>query len=526
MTTVELTDVGKYGIIRDLKDYLLVPEAFSNGKNIRFGKRGIERFLGHSQVFDTLSVVPEYLFNIVSANGSFWVYLSLTKAYVYDGSTHTNITRQTTGVDVNYTVTEGRSWNGTFIGGVPIFNNGADIPQWWSAISPSTKLANLTNWPSTLRAKIIRGFGPYLVALNLNDNGTLKPHTIRWSHKADPGSIPSTWDPSDPTADAGELSLTDIEGGEILEAGMLGQYLIMYKQGATHTLRFSQTNIFEPDLILETAGILAARCFASIRKGTQHFVVTEDDVIIHGGTREALSVFEDKDKEFLFRDIDTTNYANTFVFDNVKKKEAWICYPSNGNEYPNMAAVWNYKEDNVTFRDLPGWVSVDHGPVPDNPDTIWDEATGTWDSQTGQWGTSSRNDLVAVARSTTGASKVDSGYAFGAVTPTAFIERTGLSIDGVDRNKKPIVSLSSRKLCTRIWPKITGSVKVQVRMGSQQLLEGPVTWADPKEFDPLTMKYLDFTVEGLLLAWRIEWTANDSLEINGVDFELVKTAGL
>ncbi len=527
MTTVELTDIGKYGVIQDLPDHLLVPEAFSNARNVRYSKRGVKRIEGHEQVFSTLSVVPEFITNVGSSQGSFWIYTSLTKAYVYDGSNHTNITRQAMAADVNYTPSDGRQWNSTFVGGVPILNSGTDVPQWWQALNPSQKLQDLDDWPSTLRCKVLRGFGGYLVALNLTDNGVLRPHAIRWSHKADPGTIPSSWDPTDPTVDAGELEFTDAEGGEIVWAELLGNYLVVYKQGATHALRFDSTGeIFASDLLLSTSGILAPRCACAYNKGTAHFVVTEDDVITHQGNKAATSIFEDRDKDFLFRDMDQANYVNTHVFDNIKQKECWICYPSNGNTYPNMAAIWDYKNDTVTFRDLPGFVGVDSGIITTGTNIIWDNAIGTWDSQTARWATGSRTEFVAISRSTTGAAKLDSGYSFGGSTPLAFVERTGLAIDGMDRNRKPIVSLTSRKLCTRIWPKIAGSVPVQVRMGSQQRLGGTVTWADPQTFDPLNQKYLDFTVEGLLLAWRIEWTANAALEIQGVDFELVKTAGL
>jgi hypothetical protein len=527
MTTVEMTELGKYGVIQDMPDHILPPEAFTNGRNIRFSKRGVRRMEGHEQVFGTLSIVPEFITNVGTEQGSFWIYTSLTKAYVVEAGVHTNITRQVAMADVDYTATEGRQWNSTFIGGVPILNNGIDIPQWWSDLNPSQNLDDMTDWPSTLRAKVLRGFGGHLVALNITDNGVLQPHKIRWSHKADPGTLPSSWDVSDPTVDAGQIDLTDIEGGEIVDGYLLGQYLIIYKAGATHAMRFSGNNeIFAFDLLLSTSGILAARTATPFKKGTQHFVVTEDDVIIHAGAKEASSVFEDRDKNFLFRDMDATNYVNTHVFDNVKQKECWICYPSNGSEYPDMAAIWDYKNDTVTFRELPGLVSVDSGPVSESVGGTWDAETGAWDSQTAPWAITSRNDLVGISRSTTGAARYDSGYAFGATTPTAFIERTGLSIDGQDKNRRPISSLASRKLLTRLWPKISGAAQVTIRAGSQQLLNGTITWADPQVFDPATMKYLDFTVEGLLLAWRIEWAADVALEIQGVDFEIVKIAGL
>lgn len=528
-TVISLTDLGKYGVIQDMPPHLLPPEAWSNGKNVRFSKRGVRRMEGHIQTLGTLSIVPEFIFNVKGAQGSLWIYTSLTKAYVEDAGTHTNITRHPSASDVNYTVGSGAAWQGTFIGGVPILNNGADVPQYWPTLSSATRLADLANWDSGSRCKVMRGFGPYLVAMNVTDGATISPHLLRWSAKADPGFVPASWDVTDPTVDAGQTELTDIKGGQILDGVLLGQYLIIYKESAMHIMRLAGdgANLFAFDILAATSGILATRCASAFNKGTQHFVVTEDDVITHDGTKSNInSVIEDRNRKFLFSDIDGTNYANAFTFDNVKQKEMWFCYPSSGETYPNMAAIWNYKDDCWTFRDIAQAVWADSGSLSTAASPIWNSASGAWDNFSGPWGAESRNDLLLLTRSTTGAFKLDSGYAFGALTPTAFVERTGLAIDGVDRNKKPIVDFNSRKLLSRLWPKINSATPVQIKTGSQETRDAPIVWSTPQTFDPTTQLYLDVTENGRLLAYHIEWAANASVEIEGMDFEISKTSNL
>src|SRR5207342_1771282 len=186
----------------------------------------------------------------------------------YEGGVHTNITRQSGGVDVDYTTTTGRLWNGTIFGGIPILTNGLDIPQYWGTLSPGTKLANMTTFTgpgaSTLRAKIIRSFGEYLVALNVTENSVPLRHAVYWSHKAGVGTLPTSWDYSDPEVDAGRLFLTDSHGGVIQDGGLLGDELIIYKEYSTHALRFvGGGTIFAPRLILDGSGLFAPRCFCS-----------------------------------------------------------------------------------------------------------------------------------------------------------------------------------------------------------------------------------------------------------------------
>src|SRR5258705_4606261 len=211
MPNIEINDLGNYGIIKDVEPYMLPPEAFSGGLNTRIKDGGVERILGHTQVFGTPTIAPHFAMPVSNSATTYWLYMGLAKAYVFDGTNHINITRQTAGVDVDYTGSETREINGTLLGGVPILNNGVDRPQFWSAaLSTGVKMDNLTNWPVNDRAKLFRAFGPNLVAFNVTRAGSTFPHMVLWSHPADPGSVPSSWDVTDPTKDAGQTDLADV----------------------------------------------------------------------------------------------------------------------------------------------------------------------------------------------------------------------------------------------------------------------------------------------------------------------------
>jgi hypothetical protein len=121
--------------------------------------------------------------------------------------------------------------------------------------------------------------------------------------------------------------------------------------------------------------------------------------------------------------------------------------------------------------------------------------------------------------------QLESGNAYGSLTVTSFLERTGLAVIGKDRQGEPKVDYSSRKQISRVWPKITGTgaSQVKVQVGKQEEIDGSVTWSLPKNFDP-SVRYLDFddedAVSGRLNAIRLESTVDLPWQCEGVDLEL------
>lgn len=514
MPLIEIHNVGAVGIVKDAPAHTLPPEAWSDGQNFRFIDKQAYRMLGHTQVFGTPSVIPGFVFNVPGATSTFWLYGSKAAVYGYDAGVHTDITRAAGA----YTAVEYRDWNYALLAGVPILNNGADVPQYWPTLSLATDLANLTNWPAALRAKVIRNYGRFLVALNLTESGTALAHAVQWSHPADPGSIPSSWDTTDATKDAGRTHLTDTHGGVLLDGLLLGNQLVLYKEESTHLMRFiGGQDIMGFDLLLNS-GVLNTHCAALIDSGKRHFVVTPDDVLVHSGTRDVVYPLEGKDKRYLFNDIDATNYLNAFAFDNPAYEEAWFAYPTSGQTYPNKALVWNYRRDLVMFRDFEG-LRADPGNYTDSLGTTWNATTGSWDAQTSQWATPGRRRIIVASPGSTKLFALDNGYAFGSSVSTAFLERTGLAIIGRDRQGAPKVDYGRRKLVRRIWPKLRGDATISVKVGAQEELDGALTYAAAKTFNA-SQKYLDFEVSGRLLAVHFSSQSDLSWQLEGYDLEV------
>jgi len=530
MPIVDIFNVGQAGIVRDQPAHTLPPEVWTNGQNVRFAKKGVYNSPGDQDVFDPPSVVPYFLLPIPTDTVTYWVYCSLTKAYIYEGGVHTNVTRQTAMVDVNYTATAGEQWNGTLLAATPIINNGVDVPQYKADLVTTTKFAALPNWTSTLRAKVIKSFGRYLIAINLTDSTTPYPHAIQWSSPADPGSVPASWDYTDPAEDAGRIELTDAAGGSLRDGVLLGNAMILYKANSTHTLRFvGGEDIFAPDLILSSSGILAQKCACAIQQGTKHFVVTENDVIAHAGQKSAESVIEEKDREWLFNNIDTTYYPKSFCFDYAAKSEAWFCFPISGATAVTTAAIFNYRYGTWSFRDFP-YAHADIGLVSAAVPETWAAGSGAWDTDTSIWSEVGARAVLAASSNRTKLVRIDTGTQIAATDYSTSIEREGLAIIGRDRQGQPKVDYRVVKQVKRITPKFTGQGAVTVEVGAcNTFIESP-SWGTPYTFTIGADEYIDLDppVVGKLIAVRFSSVSNASVQwrLEGYDLDIALLGNL
>lgn len=474
----------------------------------------------------TAEATPEFLMPVSTSTTNFWLYASLTKIHGYDGTTHTDLTRLATGVNSPYTVTNGYDWNGTLLGGIPILNNGADIPQFWATPSLGTRMANLTNWTSTMRAKIVRAFGPFLMAFNITDSGTSKPHLVRWSHPADPGSVPSSWDVTDDTKDTGQVDLPDTNAGIILEALPLGSIMYIFKENSIHRAKFVGGRAifdFGDGAWLPNIGILAARCAAVTGDGQRMVWASQDDLLWHDGNR-ANSLLNKRQKKRLSNEIDSANFSSSFIFSNPYYNEMWFCYPSSGQSFPDRALVLNYGEtgdwviteaDGITFRHAA--VGLVESP---SSETWEDNPAELWDDDTGPWATMERRRVVLAGTSEVAFFKMDSGATRNGVAHAATLGRESLSIIGKKRSGEWIVDHQAVKYWDRHWPKIQGG-PVNFRVGTQELVNGPISWGTSVVFDPSTSRYADVNpCSGASLSLEYSTVAAVAWRIDGYKFDV------
>ena len=491
---INVPQVGAIGVNKDLSTHELPPNAWTDASNIRFLDGFAYQFYGHGEVYNSPAFIPQHVVPCTVAGNKYWIYTTAAKTYAVANSggvtTHTDITHVTprTGV-VN-------SWTSTLLSGIPILNTGdtTSVPMSWD-LNLANKFVNLANWPASTYCKSIRAYKNYLIALNITKTSTNYPFMVKWSHPADPGAVPISWDITDATKDAGEYDLA--EGADIIVDGLqLRDSFMIYKEQSVWRMDFTGgPYVFRFSKVLGTSGALNRNCIVEI--DGRHLVLTGSDVIVHDG-QQATSVLDKMSRRFLFRNIDINSRGLCFVFKNPFFNEVFVCYPSIGATSCDQAMVWNYKDNTVSFRALPNINHASFGPVDNSLGGTWASDSAPWDSDLSSWG---GPDFVPdaarciMAANTTKLFMLDATTTFDGVAPTAYLERRGLSLGAPDKIK----------LVKSIRPRITGNVgsTVKIKVGTSSDPYAEPTYTEMTHTIGSTVAN-DCTVAGRYIAIRIE----------------------
>lgn len=373
---IEVIDsVGQIGIISDQPPEKLPNNAWSDGENIRFDGFTARVFTGERLIFDPPTVAPHSLFALTTSNDvARFVYAGLTRVFIMDGDVHTEITR----ISGNYNAVAGTAWTGGVLGGLLIINNGVDVPQAHVPSTVATKLIDLPDWPTNTLAQIVKPFKNFLVALDVTKGSTRHRQMVKWSHPADPGAVPATWDETDPAFDAGETVLAETDGA-VIDCLPLRDTNIIYKSDSVWGMQFiGAPLVFRFFNIFNNTGILTKRCMVAF-EGMHAFLSNEFDVFVHDG-QTINSVAQDRHRNWLRDNIDPDNFNYVFLTTNPREKEVWICVPENDATPTSKALVWNWKKNTWSVRTLPGITGAATGLV------VSTDFLPTWDTVVGTWG--------------------------------------------------------------------------------------------------------------------------------------------
>lgn len=446
MTIVRIPQVGAIGVNKDLSAHELPPNAWTDASNIRFLDGVAHQADGYGEVYNSPSFTPQHVLPCNVGGARYWIYTSAAKTYcttITGGvAAHTDITHATprTGV-VN-------QWTSTLLSGIPILNVGdiAKVPMSWD-LNTANKFVDLANWPASTYCKSLRAFKNYLVALNVTKTTTNYPFMVKWSHPADPGTVPVSWDITDATKDAGEADLA--EGYDpIMDGLQLRDSFIIYKESSIWRMDFvGGAYVFRFSKVFGTSGAMNRNCIVDV--DGWHVVLTGSDVIAHDG-QTSQSVLDKQTRRDLFQSIDVTNAGLCFVYKNPFYNEVLICYPSIGATSCDKAMVWNYKDKTVSFRTMPNVNHGASGPVDNTLSGTWAGDSAPWSSDLTSW---DGPDYVPSAARTIVASAdtklfmMDSSSSFDGAMPVAYMERRGLSFGTPE----------SMKLIKGIRPRIVGN---------------------------------------------------------------------
>lgn len=559
MARIPINKLGSVGLVADIFNLDTPPEAWTAVRNCRMGPYGAEKFLGHQATLGGASwaVAPYWLFHApVPGSVGYWIACGSAKIYArtaQDPYTETNITRQTAAVDVDYSATETQKWNGGIFGGLLVMNNGVDEPQVWDPlVGTGTKVQGFaaygSPWPNNYTAAVVRPFGRYLVAIDVTKDTAIRyPQLVFWSHVADPGAMPSSWNIADPEVEAGEYPLQDAVGALVDMRILRGTNMLYTTDQVWQMKHVGGGLVFGFDPVFHEQGALATNCIARFKHKTEsHLVLGGDDLFIHNG-QSAQSVITPAMRRWFFQQIDPTFYERSFLVANPRFSEVWVCIPETGATQPTLALVWNWETGAVGFRDLlketsgsetrssastQGTPCIAIGSLDDVSDETWASDSDSWDSDSTLWDERTSSPaiprLLMVDRSASNLTyMLDSSTQFDGTNFTWSVERTGLALAGLDRQGSPMSDTETVKLLTEIWPRFscTGPATITVQVGTQEIPDEAVTWSAAYTYDTDADHFLSVYHSARFFSVRFELSSqNVGLKFPGYALELTPVA--
>jgi hypothetical protein len=352
-----------------------------------------------------------------------------------------------------------------------------------------------------------------------NGSGTSYPRLVKWSTGSSFNAVPTSWDETDATLDAGEYELADTSG-RVIDGAELRDTFVIYKEDSIWGMQFvGPPFVFRFYKISETTGALSRRCMVEINNG--HFVFGVNDCYINDG-QNLTSILNQRMRREVFNNLNTTNFERCFVVPYFQKSEVWACYPDRTADFANKALVWNWTDNSIGIRDLPDIAFAHAGAVPTimggGDSSSW-VGGGTWDDQIGAWDSTLTYDItetklmMASPGGTGGSGQIylaDSGNKEDTENMTSNVIRESLFFDSID----------TVKFCRGVRLNMDGG-PVNVYVGRQMSPNESTTWEGPFSFDPSTEYKINCRVTGRLLGIKVESTADVAWRLNSYDMDVV-----
>ena len=459
-----------------------------NGRRIAYAVSG-----GH------LPNDPYHLLNLRLNTFNWWISFGPANIFAIETSNFYDIS-----IAGQHTVVNPWEWASTLLNGIPVFTNGKDLPSSWDGLAADDALT-IPGWPAATTCRSIAAFRFHLFAFGIDGPLGQFDNQVKWSDAADAGTLPASWTPA-PNNEAGDFILADTPGA-ILLGVPLNQQLLVYKSGSLYSIEYAgqpPDNIFSQRCVLRTLGALSPH--AVLDRGTQHFVVGDDDVVLTDGITTQ-SIADNRIKRYLINSIDETNALNTFVVRDANARETWVCLPESGNQFCTVAHIWDESRDTWVTRDLSQVRCAAAGFITDTAvSDTWDLDGATWDSDASSWnqGSTAAIEHILIGQSVT--SYVEDTT--DATTVIATINRLDNTFDDDAAIKiTTFVQVNGTNLIT---------AGVQIRLGARDSLDDPIVWGG---FIPVAKGPFDYEVSGRFISFELQSTGTGTWTVDRVILE-------
>jgi len=539
---VPFRGLSEKGILFDPSPYQLDLNAWSGGSNIRFHGNKVERSPIWREVYTTLPAVPRWCWGYKPSTGQDVLFIVGVDGNLYSYSSATIATVSPTDVLMGISP---NSFTQSFSGDVSYVNSPASIPLYWGP--GATQFATLPGWDASWLCRSIRAFQSYVIALNVTKGAAQIPNMVKWSDITSIGVPPADWNADLPTSSSGENPLQDLDT-PIVDGLPMRSLFVIYSENQIWGMTPSGDNfIFDFQRLFSEGGMISPNCAVEVEG--RHYVFGPTDIYVHDGVSKQ-SIIDGRNRDYVFRNLDTGNVEACFVSYNPALNEITFAYPSgSGTEYfqdgsgsfANRAAVYSVTGDSWSFIDLPNVPAMTLVNIDTIPTYATIPSTTTYANVGGSYfddQNSYTQTLVSVSQPlAVGPNQITLGrilaydfvnlgrlsYPFSTeCNATTYVQRTGIDLEQVGSD------IRTYKTVRRMYPLIevyrnptegqTNQITIQI--GSSNTPAGAVSWGPKMGFNPVTDYKIDMRQGGRYLGVRFTTTQQIDFSIDGFDLDV------
>lgn len=342
-------------------------------RNVTVTKGVLSKRKGYRTLGGTLSgtVMAEVEFE-TAAGVKHLVVFTTTKQYRYDGASDAfvNITKQTTGVDVDWTGDETDVISYAIVFGTAgkwiIFTNGKDPPRYWDGSMSKTALwssASGFNLPDFVTCKTISTFYDHIVIGNVTTSSAQK-QSVYWTTAL---SLTDFL-----TGSSGQQIITD-SSGEIVRLEKLGDRLLAYCTNSISMISYVGGEIiysFE-ELVKETQ-LLSARAIVNL--GPFHLYASLENIYVMDGSRQRTPIGDDIQTVYR-EELFISKRHLSFVYNDAARSKVYWLIPNSAN----TTLVYEQEYDIFSIRESK-WTIHEFADRPTSMAAFSREATILWNS--------------------------------------------------------------------------------------------------------------------------------------------------
>lgn len=370
--------------------------------------------------------------------------------------------------------------------------------------------------PSNIQFQIVRTYKDFLMCLGVFTDSSLDDERIYWSHPAEIGKTPASWDVADPAYDAGFTSLPT-NRGQIVDARELGDRFIIYKNNSIWAMDYVGGNsIFRQKKLYDGYGLLIPGLVVNFEGG--HFFVSENSFYVFTGSAAPVDVGRHRVAKKFFESLDEDTYRNSFITVKESKKEIWLHYPSTGTTFCNQALVWNWELDSWGFAETPeiSYAFVGENVPKYTPGEWLDEGTEVWSTDAIEWIppwspkyeetcfsflVNEDNGTFEMFRDKPALGiTLQSGEE---VTQRFLLERKDFLLGPFSARGNVIQTYETIKIISEIWIRAVTDAPLLITLGGRDNESHEMDWDTPEDFDPNIDSKLDtfnsFRFQGMVI---------------------------